>query len=68
MNAVSNILQNVKGDRTIWMVVGLLVIFSMLAVYSIAGSIAFSEMGSMRLQMTKHAVIMALGIGVMYFA
>ena len=68
MNAVSNILQNVKGDRTIWMVVGLLVIFSMLAVYSIAGSIAFSEMGSMRLQMAKHAVIMALGIGVMYFA
>ncbi len=68
MSFVRSIYQDMKGDRTIWMVVGILAIVSMLVVYSIAGSVGYSTGGSVQLQVFKHGVIMLLGFGVMYFA
>ena len=68
MSIARSIYYHLKGDRTIWAIVGILAIFSMLAVYSIAGSIAYSGSGSFELHMVKHAFIMILGLGVMYLA
>jgi hypothetical protein len=38
---IQNITERLQGDRIIWMVVIILFVFSMLAVYSASGSLAF---------------------------
>ncbi|MFM9028540.1 MAG: FtsW/RodA/SpoVE family cell cycle protein, partial [Bacteroidota bacterium] len=58
-----------KGDRTIWLIVFILSIFSLLAVYSSTGTLAYKEMGgNTEHYMLRHLVILALGIGLMYVA
>lgn len=68
MNAIRNIMYDLKGDRAIWMIVGILALVSMLVVYSIAGSIAYAGGSSVEVHMIKHGLIMVLGLGVMYVA
>lgn len=58
-----------KGDRTIWLIVFILSIFSLLAVYSSTGTLAYKEKGGdTEHYMLRHLVILALGIGLMYAA
>jgi cell division protein FtsW len=68
MSTAKSILYHLKGDRTIWAIVGMLALFSILAVYSIAGSIAYSSSGGVQVQMLKHAFILMVGLGVVYVA
>ncbi len=58
-----------KGDRTIWLVVMLLSILSILAVYSSTGTLAYKyQSGNTEYYLFKHFVILLFGFGLMYFA
>ena len=69
MSIAKSIYYNLKGDRTIWVVVALLAVFSMLAVYSSAGSMAYkSSGGSVELLLLKHLLIIGAGLTLTYCA
>lgn len=56
-----------KGDRMIWLVVIFLSIFSILAVYSSTGTLAYKyQEGNTEYYLFKHGIIMLLGFGIMY--
>ena len=56
-----------KGDRVIWLIVILLSIFSLLAVYSSTGTLAYKyQSGNTEYYMLKHFIILLLGLGIMY--
>lgn len=58
-----------KGDRTIWLIVFILSIFSLLAVYSSTGTLAYKyKSGNTEYYLIKHLIILALGLGLMYIA
>lgn len=58
-----------KGDRTIWLIVFILSIFSLLAVYSSTGTLAYKyQSGNTEYYLYKHVIIVALGIVLMYVA
>ena len=58
-----------KGDRTIWLVVMLLSIMSILAVYSSTGTLAYRyQSGNTEYYLFKHFIILLFGFGLMYFA
>jgi cell division protein FtsW len=66
MNAIS-IYRNLKGDRSIWIVVALLAVFSVLAVYSSAGTMAFQYRGGhTEVYLIKHGLIVLLGVSLTY--
>jgi len=57
-----------KGDPVIWAVILLLSIFSLLAVYSSTGSLAYRfQGGNTSYYILKHATILAMGIVITYF-
>ncbi len=59
----------IKGDKTIWTVVVLLYIFSILAVYSSTGTLAYRfRAGNTEYYLFKHAIIILLGMGLMVLA
>lgn len=56
-----------KGDRTIWLIVILLSIVSILAVYSSTGTLAYKyQSGNTEYYLFKHGIIMIMGFGLMY--
>lgn len=56
-----------KGDRTIWLIVILLSIMSILAVYSSTGTLAYKyQSGNTEYYLFKHGIIMILGFALMY--
>ena len=58
-----------KGDRTIWLIVFILSIFSLLAVYSSTGTLAYKfKSGNTEYYLIKHLIILAFGIALMYGA
>ena len=58
-----------KGDRLIWLVVFLLSIFSLLAVYSSTGTLAYKyHSGNTEYYLFKHGIILVFGFFLMYFA
>jgi cell division protein FtsW len=58
-----------KGDRTIWLIVFILSIFSLLAVYSSTGTLAYKfKSGNTEYYLVKHLSILLLGLGLMYAA
>ena len=58
-----------KGDRTIWLIVFILSIFSLLAVYSSTGTLAYKyQSGNTEYYLVKHLIILAFGIALMYGA
>ncbi|MFC2107115.1 FtsW/RodA/SpoVE family cell cycle protein [Bacteroidota bacterium] len=64
---MNTILRNIKGDKVIWVVVILLSIFSILAVYSSTGTLAYKyKSGNTEYYVFKHLVILALGFILMY--
>ncbi|MBS4056724.1 MAG: FtsW/RodA/SpoVE family cell cycle protein [Bacteroidetes bacterium] len=63
------LLKSIKGDKVIWAVVLLLSIFSLLAVYSSTGTLAYKyKAGNTEYYMLKHFVILFLGFFFMYLA
>lgn len=66
---MARLLKNIKGDKVIWTVVFLLTIISFLAVYSSTGTLAWKyKGGNTEYYMLKHAIILFLGLLLMYFA
>ncbi len=66
---MGSVLRNIKGDKIIWTVVFLLTIISFLAVYSSTGTLAWKyKGGNTEYYMLKHAIILFLGLLLMYFA
>jgi len=60
-------LKNIKGDKVIWIVVILLSIFSILAVYSSTGTLAYrKQSGNTEYYLVKHFLILAFGFALMY--
>ncbi len=64
---VNKFLSDIKGDKVIWSVVILLSLFSLLAVYSSTGTLAYKyQDGNTEYYMLKHFVILFLGFVFMY--
>lgn len=58
-----------KGDRVIWMVALIISVYSLLAVYSSAGQLAFKyKGGNTEYYLIQRFIMLAMGIGVMYAA
>ncbi len=58
-----------RGDKVIWLTVILLSIFSILAVYSSTGTLAYKyQSGNTEYYLIKHAFILLFGFGLMYAA
>ncbi|MDD3743504.1 MAG: FtsW/RodA/SpoVE family cell cycle protein [Lentimicrobiaceae bacterium] len=63
------ILKNIKGDKVIWAVVFLLSIFSVLAVYSSTGTLAYRKhAGNTEYYLLKHLGILLFGLGMMFLS
>jgi cell division protein FtsW len=61
--------KNIKGDKVIWAVVVLLSVFSLLAVYSSTGTLAYKfKGGNTEYYMFKHLFILIFGLIFMYLA
>ncbi len=66
---IQNIRNNTKGDRIIWLVVIILSVFSILAVYSSTGTLAYkNHEGNTEYYMFKHLIIVLFGLLLMYLA
>jgi cell division protein FtsW len=60
---------DIKGDKVIWVVVLFLSLFSLLAVYSSTGTLAYKyQGGNTEYYMLKHFIILFLGLLFMYLA
>ena len=69
MKSINNIYDNVRGDKSIWFIITILVIFSLLAVYSAIGHEAnLHRSGNTEYYLIKHGLLLALGLGAMYMA
>jgi cell division protein FtsW len=63
------LLNKIKGDKIIWLVVIILSVFSLLAVYSSTGTLAYKyQGGNTEYYMIKHFIILVLGLFLMYLA
>jgi cell division protein FtsW len=66
---MNQLLRHIKGDRPIWMIVIILSVFSLLAVYSSTGSLAYRfRSGNTEYYLFKHLIIILLGLGLMFAA
>lgn len=67
MSLGNRIAAELKGDRTIWMIIAVLGLFSILAVYSASGWEAWrSRGGDTTVFLIKHMVMMAFGFLIIY--
>ncbi|MCF6170865.1 MAG: FtsW/RodA/SpoVE family cell cycle protein [Bacteroidales bacterium] len=66
---MQSFLTKIKGDKLIWAVVFILTLVSFLAVYSSTGTLAYKyHGGNTEYYMLKHAIILFLGLVLMYLA
>ena len=61
-------IKNAKGDRWIWIIVILLSTWSLLAVYSATGTIAYKKGVGSEQFLIKHLVMIVGGLALMYFS
>jgi cell division protein FtsW len=67
MSLGNRIAAELRGDRTIWMIIAVLSLFSLLAVYSATGSLAWSARGgNTTVFLVTHAVRLAFGLFLIY--
>lgn len=66
MSFANRIAAELRGDRTIWMVIALLSLFSVLAVYSASGSLAWSKGGTTTYFLVTHLVRLGFGLLLIY--
>jgi cell division protein FtsW len=68
-NQIKNFSQRTKGDKVIWALVILLVLASLLVVYSATGSLAYKlYRGNTEVYLFKQIVFITIGMAVIYFA
>ncbi|MEI7982609.1 MAG: hypothetical protein WCI71_13240 [Bacteroidota bacterium] len=59
--------RDIKGDKVIWIVVVILCVFSLLAVYSSTGTLAYKKQhGNTEYYLVKHFLILGSGLALMY--
>ena len=64
---MNNILQHIKGDRTIWAIVAMLAIFSFLPVYSASTNLVYVvSNGTTTGHLIKHGILLLLGFFIIY--
>ena len=69
MNTITNIAKNLKGDRTIWFIVLMLGLCSILSVYSAVGSMAYkSHDGNTEFFLMQQSIFILLGLAMMIMA
>ncbi|SEM99756.1 cell division protein FtsW [bacterium A37T11] len=61
-------LSKLKGDRWIWIIVIILSVWSMLAVYSSVGTLAYKEGKGTEVYLIKHTALIIGGFALMYFS
>ncbi|MGB0929633.1 MAG: FtsW/RodA/SpoVE family cell cycle protein [Chitinophagales bacterium] len=66
---MQGIFNKLQGDRTIWLIVMMLSIFSLLAVYSSTGTLAFKQQGGdTEYYLFRHLFLLGGGLVLMYIA
>jgi cell division protein FtsW len=65
---IHKLLNNTKGDRWIWLIVILLSMWSLLAVYSATGTLAYKKGVGSEQFLIKHLVMVVGGLALMYFS
>ena len=65
---MERIFSKLRGDKWIWLIVIILSGWSLLAVYSSVGTLAYKEGKGTELYLIKHFSIVALGIVLMYLS
>jgi len=65
---MERIFNKTKGDRWIWIIVILLSIWSLMAVYSATGTIAYKKGVGSEAYLFKHLIFIVGGIALMYFS
>jgi cell division protein FtsW len=69
MSISNRISAELKGDRVIWAIVGILMMLSILVVYSSTSTLAFRERGgNTEFYLLKQVIMLALGGAIMYAA
>jgi len=69
MSLATRIYAELRGDRAIWAVIALLSMFSVMAVYSSTGTLAYREMGgNTESFLVKHFLIVVGGLFLTYLA
>lgn len=64
---ITDFFKNIKGDRTIWALIGALAIFSFLPVYSASTNLVYvAGKGTTLGYLMKHALLLVLGFGIVY--
>ena len=64
---MANLLDNIKGDRTIWAIIAALAIFSFLPVYSASTNLVYvAGTGTTLGYLLKHAILLLLGFVIVY--
>jgi cell division protein FtsW len=59
---------NTKGDRVIWSIIALLVVISLLAVYSSTGSLAYKHnKGNAEYYLFRQVTFIVIGVAIIYF-
>ncbi len=67
--SIEKAISNIRGDKAIWIIVFFLSIFSLLAVYSATGSMAYKSQGQIaEYYLLKQLLFIALGFVLMYVA
>ncbi|MDH3322975.1 MAG: FtsW/RodA/SpoVE family cell cycle protein, partial [Flavobacteriaceae bacterium] len=65
---MTQIFENIKGDKTIWAIIAVLAIFSFLPVYSASTNLVYGVgKGTTFGYLIKHAVLLALGFAIVFF-
>jgi cell division protein FtsW len=66
---MKTILSKLEGDKVIWFIVAVLSLFSILAVYSSTGTLAYRyQSGNTEYYLFKHLIILAMGLLMMFVA
>ncbi len=61
--------RHVRGDKVIWALAVLLTLFSLLAIYSATGSLAYKNYkGNTEIYLFKQVALILVGFGILYFA
>ncbi len=65
---MEKVLSKLKGDRWIWIIVIILSVWSLLAVYSSVGTLAYKEGKGTEVYLIKHTALIIGGFALMYFS
>lgn len=63
---ITRILNNLKGDKIIWLVIFLIALIGLLGIYTGAGSPTMQKFGSPMYHLVRHTFLLGIGFFVMY--